>query len=248
MRFGVVTFPGSNCDQDCLHVLRRVLGQDARPIWHEEQSLDGFDCVVLPGGFAYGDYLRAGAIASTSPVMTAVRQFADGGGAILGICNGFQVLLEAGLLAGAMVRNRTGRFLCQDVYLRVESTRTPFTASLRLGQVLQMPIAHAEGNFFAPPALLADLGTSDQVVFRYCDRDGQITAASNPNGACANIAGLRNAQGNILGLMPHPERASELMLGSSDGRQLFESVIASLSAASSRAHSLPMRKEQPVGS
>lgn len=247
MRFGVVTFPGSNCDRDCLHVLGRVLGQDATTVWYEERSVDGLDCVILPGGFAYGDYLRAGAIASTAPVMTAVRRFAGLGGLVLGICNGFQVLLEAGLLPGAMVRNRAGRFLSQPVYLRVESTRTPYTATLRVGQVLQMPIAHGEGNFYAPSLLLHALTTSGQVIFRYCTADGEITAAANPNGACANIAGISNPEGNVLGLMPHPERASEPILGSSDGRRLFESLIASQASSRARPQWLPAGQEQPVG-
>jgi phosphoribosylformylglycinamidine synthase len=247
MRFGVVTFPGSNCDRDCLYVLGRVLGQDATTLWYEERSVDGLDCVILPGGFAYGDYLRAGAIASTAPIMAAVRRFARTGGLVLGICNGFQVLLEAGLLPGAMVRNRTGRFLSQDVYIRVESNQTPFTATLRVGQILQMPIAHGEGNFFAPPQLLEVLDGSGQIVFRYCERDGQISTSSNPNGACANIAGVRNAGGNVLGLMPHPERSSERILGSADGRRLFESVIISFTS-SQRSLPATIGKAQPVGS
>jgi len=247
MRFGVVTFPGSNCDRDCLYVLGRVLGQDATALWYEEHSVDGLDCVILPGGFAYGDYLRAGAIASTAPIMAAVRRFARIGGLVLGICNGFQVLLEAGLLPGAMVRNRTGRFLSQNVYIRVESTQTPFTATLRVGQILQMPIAHGEGNFYAPPQLLEALDSSGQVVFRYCERDGQISASANPNGACANIAGVTNAGGNVLGLMPHPERSSERILGSADGRGLFESVISSFTS-SKRPLPATSGEVQPVGS
>ncbi len=230
MRFGVITFPGTNCDRDCLHVLRSVLGQDAVSVWHGDASVRGLDCLILPGGFAYGDYLRAGAIASTAPIIGAVRDFARAGGPVLGICNGFQMLLEAGLLPGAMVRNRSLRFHCQDVYLRVESSRTPFTATLLVGHVLRMPIAHGEGNFFAPPVLLEALERSGQVIFRYCDRTGQVTESANPNGAVHNIAGLANAQGNVLGMMPHPERAAEAILGSTDGRLLFESVLAALAS------------------
>lgn len=250
MRFGVVTFPGTNCDRDCLHVLRHVLGQDALAIWHGDRSVDGIDCLILPGGFAHGDYLRAGAIAATAPVMGAVRRFAQAGGLVLGICNGFQVLLEAGLLAGAMVRNRSGRFLCQDVYVRVESTRTPFTATLRVGQVLRLPIAHGEGNFYAPTPLLDALAQSEQIIFRYCDGAGQVTPSANPNGAQANVAGLVNPRGNVLGMMPHPERAAEAILGSTDGVRLFESVIASRARYRWQAAEVaaPKTKDQPVGS
>ncbi len=245
MRFGVVTFPGTNCDRDCLHVLRHVCGQDAVAIWHGDRALDGIDCLVLPGGFAYGDYLRAGAIAATAPIMGAVRRFAAMGGPVLGICNGFQVLLEAGLLPGAMVRNQSGRFLCYDVFVRVESTRTPFTASLRAGQVLRLPIAHGEGNFYAPRVLLEAVGSADQVVFRYCDRTGHVAPSVNPNGAQDNIAGVTNPQGNVLGLMPHPERAAEAMLGSTDGRLLFESVIGALVTSPVRPAAPPARKTAP---
>jgi phosphoribosylformylglycinamidine synthase I len=217
MRFGVVVFPGSNCDRDCVHVLDTVLDQDAEELWHGEATVRDVDCVVLPGGFAYGDYLRAGAIAATAPVMAAVGEFAKAGGAVIGICNGFQILLEAGFLPGAMVRNDVLQFRCRDVRLRVESTRTPFTAALRAGQILQMPIAHGEGNFYAPPALLDAMEQAGQIVFRYCD--------PNPNGAARSIAGVSNQQGNVLGLMPHPERAAEAILGSTDGRLLFESAI-----------------------
>lgn len=250
MRFGVVTFPGTNCDRDCLHVLRHVLGQDALAIWHGDRSVDGIDCLILPGGFAHGDYLRAGAIAATAPVMGAARRFAQAGGLVLGICNGFQVLLEAGLLAGAMVRNRSGRFLCQDVYVRVESTRTPFTATLRVGQVLRLPIAHGEGNFYAPTPLLDALAQAEQIIFRYCDSAGQVTPSANPNGAQANVAGLVNPRGNVLGMMPHPERAAEAILGSTDGVRLFESVIASRARYRWQAAEVaaPKTKDQPVGS
>ncbi|HEU5299536.1 MAG TPA: phosphoribosylformylglycinamidine synthase subunit PurQ [bacterium] len=226
MRAGVIVFPGSNCDRDCLHVLGDVLGQDAVEVWHAETSLDGLDAVILPGGFAYGDYLRAGAVAGTSPVMAAVRAFATSGGPVLGICNGFQVLLETGLLPGAMLRNRSLQFRCRPVHIRVESTRTPFTRGLREGQVLRLPIAHGEGSFYAPPALLSTIQDSEQVVFRYCDADGRVLPEANPNGSLNNIAGVCSPRGNVLGLMPHPERASEAILGSEDGRGIFESLIA----------------------
>lgn len=225
MRFGVVIFPASNCDQDCVHVLRRVLDQEVEAVWHEEPSLVGLDAVVLPGGFAYGDYLRAGAVAARAPVMTAVRAFAQAGGPVLGICNGFQVLLEAGLLPGAMLRNAVLRFRCIPVRVRVESTQTPFTRALREGHVLQMPIAHGEGNYFAPGPLLSTIEEARQVVFRYCDPDGRVVSDANPNGSIRNIAGVCNPAGNVVGLMPHPERASEEVLGSRDGRLLFESVM-----------------------
>jgi len=225
MRFGVVIFPASNCDRDCVHVLRTVLGHDVEEVWHEAGSLDGVDAVVLPGGFAYGDYLRAGAVAARAPVMTAVRAFARAGGPVLGVCNGFQILLEAGLLPGAMLRNDVLRFRCTTVHVRVESTQTPFTRSLRDGQVLRMPIAHGEGNYFAPGAMLAAIEEAGQVVFRYCDAQGRVLPDANPNGSIRNVAGVCNPAGNVVGLMPHPERASEELLGSDDGRLLFESAV-----------------------
>jgi phosphoribosylformylglycinamidine synthase len=230
MRFGVIVFPGSNCDRDCIHVLRQVLGQDVDELWSGDPSAAGADALILPGGFAYGDYLRAGAVAATAAIMPAVRGFADAGGPVLGICNGFQVLLEAGLLPGAMLRNHSLQFRCQPVHLRVESTRTPFTAGLRAGQVLRMPVAHGEGNYYAPSGLLRHLGAHKQIVFRYCDASGRPADEANPNGSLDHIAGICNAAGNVVGLMPHPERASEAILGSTDGRLLFESVIAVLTA------------------
>lgn len=229
MRFGVVTFPGSNCDQDCVYVLRSVLGQDVDAVWHEDRSLDGLDAIVLPGGFAHGDYLRAGAIAARAPVMSAVGAFARAGRPVLGICNGFQVLLEAGLLPGAMLRNQGLRFRCLPVFVRVESTNTAWTKTLREGQVLQLPIAHGEGNYFAPEPLLATMEDEHQVVFRYSDADGRLASSANPNGSVRHIAGVCNPAGNVIGLMPHPERASESVLGSADGRLLFESVLSFLS-------------------
>lgn len=230
MRAGVVIFPGSNCDRDCVHVLRAVLGQDVVEVWHGDTAIEGLDAVILPGGFAYGDYLRAGAVAATSPIMPAVRAFAADGGPVLGICNGFQVLLEAGLLPGAMLRNAGLRFRCTWVSLRVESTRTPFTAALREGQVLRMPIAHGEGNYHAPDPLLHTVEASGQVVLRYCDAHGRVVPEANPNGSRRNIAGVCSPAGNVLGLMPHPERAAESVLGSADGALLFESLITSLHA------------------
>ncbi len=225
MIWGVVTFPGSNCDRDCVHVLRDVLGHEAVAVWHEERSLSGLDAVILPGGFSYGDYLRAGAIAATAPVMAAVRAVAARGVPVLGICNGFQILTEAGLLPGTLLRNRSLRFVCRDVYLRVEQIGTPFTRGLQVGEVLRMPVAHAEGRYTAAGGTLDLLEASGQVVFRYCDARGRVIPQANPNGAARSIAGVCNAAGNVFGLMPHPERSAEAILGSTDGRRLFESVV-----------------------
>jgi len=224
--WGVITFPGSNCDQDCVHVLRAVLGQRVEDVWHEGRSLDGLDAVILPGGFAYGDYLRAGAVAATAPVIEAVREFAEAGRPVLGICNGFQILTETRLLPGTLLRNTTQRFRCRPVWVRVESTSTPFTAKIPEGTILEMPIAHGEGGFYAPPDDLAAIERGGQVVFRYCDPRGRVSPEANPNGSAASIAGVANARGNVVALMPHPERASEALLGSADGRRLFESAIA----------------------
>jgi phosphoribosylformylglycinamidine synthase len=228
MKFAVVVFPGSNCDHDAYHAVKHVLGQDADFIWHKETSLKGADVVILPGGFSHGDYLRTGAIARFSPVMTAVTDFAARGGPLLGICNGFQILLEAGLLPGAMLRNRDLMFHCEQVSVRVEQTDTPFTHRATAGQVLRMPIAHGDGNYFADPDVIRTLEQSRRVVFRYCDRAGQITDAANPNGSIDNIAGICSEGRNIVGLMPHPERACESVLGSADGMLLFESVVDAL--------------------
>ena len=225
MKFAVVVFPGSNCDHDAYHAAKHVLGQDAAFVWHKETDLQDADAVILPGGFSYGDYLRTGAIARFAPVMRSVFAFADAGGPVLGICNGFQILLEAGLLEGAMLRNRRLKFLCQQVHVRVERTDTPFTSACRAGQVLQMPIAHGEGNYFAPPDVLARLEANGQIVFRYTDPNGRTTDEANPNGSISSIAGICNARGNVVGLMPHPERACEASLGSDDGRVLLESVV-----------------------
>jgi phosphoribosylformylglycinamidine synthase len=231
MRFGVVVFPGSNCDHDCQHVFRDVLGQDVAMVWHKETSLSGLDGVILPGGFSYGDYLRTGAIARFSPVMRAVREFAAGGGLVLGICNGFQILLEAGLLPGAMLRNKSLHFICRDIYVRVENAATPFTNACKPGQVLKIPVAHADGNYYTDPVTLAGLQANAQVVFRYCTPDGQVTPEANPNGSLDNIAGIRNATGNVLGMMPHPERCAEDMLGNEDGRLILASMVEGVKKA-----------------
>ena len=228
MKFAIVVFPGSNCDHDAYHAVKHVLGQDAEFVWHKESSLKGADVVVLPGGFSHGDYLRTGAIARFSPVMETVADFARNGGPVLGICNGFQILLEAGLLPGAMLRNRDLKFHCEHIYIRVEQTDTPFTLRAAKGQVLRIPIAHGEGNYYAEPAVLQQLEAAGRVVFRYCDPQGRTTAASNPNGAVNNIAGICNEARNVVGLMPHPERACEPVLGSSDGLVILESVVSAL--------------------
>jgi len=225
LKFGVVVFPGSNCDHDTLFVLKDVLYQKTVYLWHKDRDLQAVDCVVLPGGFAYGDYLRAGAIARFSPLMEAVREFAERGGLVLGICNGFQVLLELGLLPGAMLRNKNLKFLCQFVHLRVDNPETRFTRRCRRGQVLRIPIAHYDGQYFAPAETLNGLEEHGQVVLRYVDENGEPTEEANVNGSAASIAGLINRHGNVLGMMPHPERASEALLGSQDGWLIFESLI-----------------------
>lgn len=230
MKFAVVVFPGSNCDYDAYHAAKHVLGQDAAFVWHKDTSLDGADVVVLPGGFAHGDYLRTGAIARFSPVMQAVKEFADAGGPVIGICNGFQILLEAGLLPGAMLRNRGLKFICEHVHLRVEETDTPFTAACTKGQLLSIPINHGEGNYYAADDVLDRLERERRVIFRYVDASGQATDAANPNGAARNIAGICSERRNVVGMMPHPERACEPVLGSGDGLVLFESVVRTLAA------------------
>ncbi|CEP67594.1 Glutamine amidotransferase [Moorella glycerini] len=225
MKFGVIVFPGSNCDQDVYYVLGAVLGQPVDYLWHGDTDVAGYDCLVLPGGFSYGDYLRAGAIARFAPIMPAVIDFARSGGLVLGICNGFQILLEAGLLPGAMRRNDCLQFRCQWTYLRVENNATPFTNRFREGQVIRIPIAHGEGNYYADAATLAELEANRQIIFRYCTPDGEVTPAANPNGSVGNIAGIINREGNILGMMPHPERCAESLLGGTDGRELFASIV-----------------------
>jgi phosphoribosylformylglycinamidine synthase I len=228
MKFGVVVFPGSNCDHDAFYALGEVLHQPVEFLWHQSEQVTGFDAIVLPGGFSYGDYLRTGAIARFSPVMRAVEKFARAGGLVLGICNGFQILCEAGLLPGALTRNAGLRFICRQVHIRVETTDTPFTAAAKPGQVLQIPIAHAEGNYFCEEATLAELERNRQIVFRYTTPEGREEAAANPNGSLANIAGICNRKRNVMGLMPHPERAVEAALGSADGLVIFRSLIDSV--------------------
>jgi len=227
VRFGIVVFPGSNCDHDAYHVAKHVMGQEARFIWHKDRDLSGLDCVILPGGFSYGDYLRSGAIARFSPVMEEVVRFANAGGKVLGICNGFQILLEAGLLPGAMRRNESLKFICKDVHLRTETSDTPFTGAIPKGTVLRIPIAHAEGNYYLDDEGLQRLEDNGQVVFRYVEADGQATRAANPNGSRNNIAGIVNEKRNVLGMMPHPERLAEGVLGGEDGKRIFESLIGS---------------------
>ena len=228
MKVGVVVFPGSNCDHDTYHALKHVCGQEAQFVWHKDSDLRGLDAVVLPGGFAYGDYLRTGAIARFSPVMRAVTEFAGQGGTVLGICNGFQILQEAGLLPGAMLRNRTVKFLSQPVHVRVEHDDTAATAGISVGTVLTMPIAHGEGNFYVADDELERLEQAGQVVFRYTTKDGRLSDEANPNGSLHAIAGVCNRERNVVGLMPHPERASEPELGSADGRRILEALVASL--------------------
>jgi phosphoribosylformylglycinamidine synthase len=228
MKFAIAVFPGSNCDHDAYHAVKHVLGHDAAFVWHKETSLAGADAVILPGGFSHGDYLRTGAIARFSPVMDSVRAFAEAGGPVLGICNGFQILLEAGLLPGAMLRNAGLKFRCEHVHLRVEATDTPFTALCTPGQVLRVPIAHGEGNYVADPEVLAALEQNRQVVLRYATATGEVTDDANPNGSINNIAGICSPGRNIVGLMPHPERACEPALGSRDGLVMFESVVSAL--------------------
>ena len=228
MNIAVIVFPGSNCDRDCAHAVSEILGQHAHLTWHQETSLDGMDAVILPGGFSYGDYLRTGAMAQFSPILEPIRQFANQGKLILGICNGFQILLEAGLLPGAMRRNTDLSFICEDVYVKVENASTPFTGRCESGQPLKLPIAHAEGNYYTDPVTLSALQANAQIVFRYCDSEGNVSPASNPNGSLDNIAGIRNPAGNVLGMMPHPERCTESVLNNKDGRLLFTSMFEAL--------------------
>ncbi len=228
MRTGIIVFPGTWSDRDCAHAVSEVLGQPSRYVDHREQSLDDLELVILPGGFSYGDYLRCGAIARFAPVMEAVSDFANRGGLVLGICNGFQILQEARLLPGALLKNASCEFRCEWVHVRVEQSKTAFTLDCRPGQVLRIPISHGEGNFFADVETLAALEGNGQVVFRYCSPDGRVTAESNPNGSMRSIAGISNARGNVVGLMPHPERACEALLGGEDGLVIFRSAIHAL--------------------
>ncbi|MEE8185275.1 MAG: phosphoribosylformylglycinamidine synthase subunit PurQ [Thermodesulfobacteriota bacterium] len=226
MKFGIIVFPGSNCDHDCYHVVKHVFGQETEYIWHKETELKGFDCIILPGGFSYGDYLRPGAIARFSPVMREVVAFAKKGGTVLGICNGFQVLTEVGLLPGILMRNKTLRFVCGFVYVKVENNQTVFTKAYRAGQVIKIPIAHADGNYFADEQTVKRLEDNNQIVFSYSTADGRITDDANPNGAVKNIAAIMSKEGNVLGTMPHPERACESLIGGEDGIGVFDSIIA----------------------
>jgi phosphoribosylformylglycinamidine synthase len=228
MKIGVVTFPGSNCDYDCYKAVREGLDAEAVFLWHKDHDLQGVDAVFLPGGFSYGDYLRAGAIAALSPIMREVKAFAADGGPVAGICNGFQILCESGLLPGALVRNRALKFRSRDVHLLVERADTPFSSEYAVGDVLRIPIAHGEGCYFADPDVLDGLEANGQVVFRYCTGDGLVAPDANPNGSARSLAGIINAQGNVLGMMPHPERAVEALLGSSDGLGFFRSLAAHL--------------------
>jgi len=235
MNFAVLQFPASNCDQDALHVVRNVLGQSGRFVWHKENSLAGMDAVIIPGGFSYGDYLRTGAIARFSPIMQAVREFAAKGGPVLGVCNGFQILCEAGLLPGALIRNRSLQFRCEPVFLKTATRQSPFTHKIPDAQILRLPIAHGEGCYFADDATLDQLAREDRILWQYSDAGGQLTEAANPNGSLRNIAGLCNQARNVAGLMPHPERASEAILGSADGRLIFESLLSWLQTEASKA-------------
>jgi phosphoribosylformylglycinamidine synthase len=225
VKFGIVVFPGSNCEHDVYHVVKHLLGHEATFIWHKTESLAGIDCVVLPGGFAHGDYLRTGAMARFSPIMKAVKQYADRGGMVFGICNGFQILTEAGMLPGALVRNASLQYICRDLHLRVERQDTPYTNRIKQGSVLKIPIGHGEGCYYAPDAVLQELAKKRQVVFRYCDPKGEITPESNPNGSLQAIAGICNEKGNVLGMMPHPDRCAEEVLGNADGQRLFTSIL-----------------------
>ena len=230
MKFGVIIFPGSNCDHDAYHVISKHVGQPVDFVWHRDTDLSPYDALLIPGGFSYGDYLRAGALARFSPVMRSLHDFAASGRFVLGICNGFQILCEASLLPGALIRNRDLHFVCEHQYVRVETTETPFTSELTVGSVLHLPVAHAEGNYVCDDETHAELQREDRIIFRYCDEGGETTDATNPNGSHDHIAGICNRERNVLGLMPHPERACEDLLGSSDGRGIFGSLASTLAA------------------
>jgi phosphoribosylformylglycinamidine synthase len=230
MKFGVIVFPGSNCDHDAYHVISKHVGQPVDFIWHRDTDLSGYDAVIIPGGFSYGDYLRAGALARFSPVMNSVKEFAARGGFVLGVCNGFQILCEAGMLPGALIRNRDLRFICRHVNVRVETTETPFTHGLQAGSVLSLPVAHGEGNYVCDDATLEELKREDRIIFRYANERGELTDEANINGSRESIAGICSRERNVLGMMPHPERACEDLLGSSDGRDIFRALAATLAA------------------
>ena len=228
LKFGIVVFPGSNCDHDCYHTIKHVLLQDAEFIWHEKTDISRYDCIIIPGGFSYGDYLRTGSIASLSPIMKSVSAFASTGGPVIGICNGFQVLVEAGLLPGSLIKNASLKFVCKWVYLRLESNQNVFTSNIENGEVLRIPVAHGEGNYFCTEEDLKELDENGQIVFRYSTSKGEVTDEANPNGSIENIAGISNKEGNVLGMMPHPERCSEALMGGEDGRTIFESLISNI--------------------
>jgi phosphoribosylformylglycinamidine synthase I len=230
MKFGVITFPGSNCDADIIYVLEKIMGQQVVPLWHKDHDLQGVDFVILPGGFSFGDYLRSGAIARFSPIMQEVIRFAGKGGYVLGICNGFQILTEAGLLPGALLHNSNRKFICRNIYLKPQTTQSLLTAQLNPDQAFKIPIAHGEGNYFADEDVLKAINDNDQIMFRYCDESGNITADANPNGSIQNIAGVTNANRNVFGLMPHPERASDTLVGNQDGLAIFESILSLVKA------------------
>ncbi|WP_297444653.1 phosphoribosylformylglycinamidine synthase subunit PurQ [Desulfurobacterium sp.] len=225
MKFGIPVYPGSNCDKDIGWVVEKVLGKEVKYLWHEERNLSDIDCIIVPGGFSYGDYLRAGAMAKLSPISEAICDFAEKGGLVMGICNGFQILLEMGLLPGAMMPNKSLSFICKFVYLKVENNETPFTSLYKKGEVVRIPIAHAEGNYTCTPEILKEIEKNGQVVVRYCSPEGVVSEEFNPNGSLNNIAGICNKKGNVFGLMPHPERASEEVLGSTDGFRMFKSIV-----------------------
>ena len=227
MKFGVIVFPGSNCDHDCYHVAKHVMGQETDYIWHKDRpSLEGYDCVVIPGGFSYGDYLRPGAIARDSPITDEIKKYAESGGLVIGICNGFQILIETGLLPGVLMRNRSLKFICEDVHLKVENRDTPFTSEYSKDEVVKIPIAHHDGNYFADMDTLKKLKENNQIIFRYSTAAGDVTVEANPNGSVLNIAGICNEKRNVLGMMPHPERCAEGILGNEDGKKIFESIVS----------------------
>lgn len=231
MKFGVVVFPGSNCDDDMVYVLESIMKQEVVKLWHKDTELQGLgkgDCIVLPGGFSYGDYLRAGAIARFSPIMQSVIQFSENGGYLIGICNGFQVLCEAGLLPGVLLSNASQKFICKNIYLKTLTSKTAFTNKLSIDRILKIPIAHADGRYFADENVLKSLQANDQILFKYCDENGEITSAANPNGSLLNIAGICNEKRNVFGMMPHPERAADETLGNTDGFPFFESLLAQI--------------------
>ncbi len=235
MKFGVVVFPGSNCDRDVQYVLGNVMGQKVEMLWHKDHHLNGCDFIVLPGGFSFGDYLRSGAIARFSPIMQEVMEFADKGGFVLGICNGFQILTEANMLPGVLMHNNSRQFICKNIYMRAETDESLITSKMDIGQVIKVPIAHGEGKYFADEATLRELNTHRQIILRYCDAQGRVVPEANPNGSVENIAGICNRAGNVFGLMPHPDRASEERLGSADGAKIFRSMMEAVTIAEKRA-------------